>query len=406
MRLLMLMILIASCVQTFAQEKLTLDKAIDLAIKNNKEISAASFDVEAQRQLKKTAVNLPKTDVNLLYGQYNSYVNDNNFTVLQSIPMTAFGSQRKLNRALLASSELQKSMTQNEVVYRVKRVYYEVAFTSERKRLLQSQDSIFEGFLKSASLRYKTGESNLLEQATAESQKNEVKNELRRVDSEINKWQNQLKTLINTDYLPEVSITNLEPITLSNIADSAALASNPSLAYARQQIEVTRRDKKNEAAKAAPELLVGFFSQTLIGAPNEDGSLTTNGDRFTGIQMGVSLPLWFGPHNGRIKAAEYRSRAEQNRFEQFELSLQNEFSQALQRFENNKSSLEYYQSLALPNANLIMKQAQTGFREGEIGYAEFLMGLRNAIAIKNSYLQTLNDYNQSILYLEYLSGNK
>src|SRR5690606_27613432 len=183
MRLLMLITLIASCIQTSAQEKLTLDKAIDVAINNNKEISAASFDVEAQRELKKTAVDFPKTDVNLLYGQYNSYSDDNNITVLQSIPMTAFGSQAKLNRALLSSSELQRSMTQNEVVYQVKRVYYELAFTNERKRLLQSQDSIFEGFLKSASLRYKTGESNLLEQATAESQKNEVKNELRRVDS-------------------------------------------------------------------------------------------------------------------------------------------------------------------------------------------------------------------------------
>lgn len=402
----MLITLVASCVQVLAQEKLTLDEAIDLATKNNKQIRAASFDVEAQRQLKKTAVDLPKADVNLLYGQYNSYVNDNNFTVLQSIPMTAFGSQAKLNRALLASSELQKSMKQNEVIYQVKRVYYELAFTNERKRLLQSQDSIFEGFLKSASLRYKTGESNLLEQATAESQKNEVKNELRRINSEINKWQNQLKTLIDSDYLPEVSIANLAPITFSNIADSTAMGSNPSLAYARQQIEVTSRDKKNEAAKAAPELLVGFFSQTLRGVPNEDGSVAGNRDRFGGIQVGVSLPLWFAPHKGRVKAAEYRSRAEQNRFEQFQLSLANEFSQALQRFENNKSSLEYYQSLALPNANLIMKQSQTAFREGEIGYAEFLMGLRNAISIKNSYLQTLNDYNQSIIYLEYLSGNK
>lgn len=405
MRLFAAMILMASCVNAFAQQ-LTLDEAIDLAKKNNKQIAAASFDVEAQRQLKKTGVDLPKTDVNLLYGQYNSYENDNNITVLQSIPMTAFGSQGKLNRALLASSELQKSATQNEVVYQVKRVYYELAFTNERKKLLQSQDSIFEGFLKSASLRYKTGETNLLEQATAEAQRNEVKNQLRRIDSDINRLQNHLKTLINSQQLPQITNSTLEPINLESVVDTSALMSNPGLAQARQQIEVATKEKKNESAKAAPEVVVGFFSQTLIGVPDQDGSLATNSDRFTGFQVGVSLPLWFGPHQGRVKAAEYRKRAEQNRFEQYKMSLNNEFSQALQRYQNDKNSLEYYQSSALPNADLIMKQSQAAFREGEIGYAEFLLGLRNAIAIRESYLQTLNDYNQSIIYLEYLSGNK
>lgn len=404
MRLFTLMILLACCLHVSAQSKLTLEEAIDLAKKNNKQISAASFDVEAQRQLKKTSIDLPKTDVNLLYGQYNSYANDNNITVLQSIPMTALGSQGKLNRAILASTELQKSVVENEVVYRIKQVYYELLFINERKRLLQSQDSIFEGFLKSASLRYKTGETNLLEKATAESQRNEVKNQLRRIESEINSLQNQLKTLINADDMPQVD-SRLEPISSQRI-DSVASASNPSLAYSRQQIEVANRERRNEAAKAAPELLVGFFSQTLIGVPNEDGSLASNNDRFTGIQVGMSLPLWFGPHRGRIKAAEYKIQAEESRFEQYQLSVRNEVSQALQRFENDKSSLEYYRTSALPNAELIMNQSQAAFREGEVGYAEFLLGLRNAIAIREAYLQTLNDYNQSIIYLEYLSGNK
>lgn len=288
----------------------------------------------------------------------------------------------------------------------MKRVYYELVFTNERKKLLQSQDSIFEGFLKAASLRYRTGETNLLEQATAQAQRNEVKNQLLRIESDINRLQNQLRTLINSDHLPEISHQTLDPLNVGSVVDSSALSANPALARARQQIEVANREKRNESAKAAPELRLGFFSQTLIGVPDQDGALATSGDRFAGFQVGISLPLWIGPHRGRVKAAEYRKRAEENRYEQYEMSLSNEFSQALQRYENDKNSLEYYRSSALPNADLIMKQSQAAFREGEIGYTEFLLGLRNAIAIREAYLQTLNDYNQSIIYLEYLSGNK
>jgi cobalt-zinc-cadmium resistance protein CzcA len=405
MKILSSLILISCSFSLVAQDKLTLAEAIDLARKNNKEIAATSFDVEAQKQLKKTSFDLPKTEVGLMYGQYNSYEkNDNNITISQSIPLTAFGSQGKLNRALLGSVELQKSVKENEIVYRVKSIYHQLAFTNERKNLLQSQDSLFEGFLKSASLRYKTGESNLLEQATAESQRNEIKNQLRRIESDINVLQNQLRSLINVSFLPMA--TELDQLSLSTTLDSASISSNPELASARQDIEVADREKRNEAAKAAPELLVGLFSQTLIGTPNENGSPASSSDRFTGFQLGVAVPLWYGPHQGRVKAAEYRKRAVQNRYDQYQLNIRTEIAQANHRYENSKSSLEYYKTSALPNADLIIKQAQTAFREGEIAYAEYLLGLKNAIAVKESYLQTLNDFNQSIIYLEYLSGNK
>jgi len=299
---------------------------------------------------------------------------------------------------------LQKAVTENQVIYQVKRIYHELAFTGERKKLLQSQDSIFEGFLKSASLRYKTGETNLLEQATAQAQRNEIKNQLRRVDSDLAVLQGQLKSLLNTEYLLGISATFTGDLALQ--PDSSSVESNPSLAYARQQIEVSSREKKYESAKGAPELLVGFFSQTLVGTPKENGTLATASNRFTGFHVGVAIPLWFAPHQGRIKAAEFRKQADQKRYEQHQLSLQSEFAQAFQRYENNRNSLEYYRTSGLPNADLIMKQSQIAFKEGEIGYAEFLLGLRNALAIRENYLQTLNDYNQSIIYLEYLSGNK
>jgi outer membrane protein TolC len=407
MKALTIFVFVFFCLEASGQEAgFTVEQAVDLAIKNNKDLKASALDVEAQQELKKTSFDLPKTDVNLLYGRYNSFANDNNITVSQSIPFTLFGSQGKYNRALLASSEMKRSVMQNDVVYQVKRIYYELAWAVERKRLLVSQDSIYEGFLKSATLRYKTGETNLLEQTTAEAQRNEVKNQLRRIDSQIINLQTELKTVLNTPSLPDLGAMTLDPIAYSLQSDTVSIAGNPSLGYARQQVEVAGAEKKLEAARAAPELLIGFFSQTLISIPKENGALATGSDRFTGFQVGISLPLWFAPHQGRVKAAEYRRQSEQNSYEQHQLTLESQYQQAVQQFENNRSSLSYYTSSALPNADLILKQSQAAYRAGEINYSEFLLGLRNAIAIKESYLQTLNDYNQSIIYLQYLAGNK
>jgi cobalt-zinc-cadmium resistance protein CzcA len=391
-----------------SQANSLLSSLLGVALRNNKGIQAASYEVEYQKQLKKTSFDLPKTDITLMRGQYNSYAkNDNNITVLQTIPFAALGSQGSLNRSLMASAELKKAATENELVYQVKQVYYQLAFTQSRHDLLLQQDSIYEGFFKAASLRYKTGETNLLEKTTAETQSNEVKNQLRQNEATALVLRTQLKTLMNSDVLPDIAENAFSEIEISESPDSAALVSNPSLAFMRQQVEVAKSQKKVESAKFAPDLLVGFFSQTLIGATNsENGAIATSNDRFNGFQVGISIPLWFVPHQGRVKAAAYNQQAAQSNYEYHQITLNGQMDQALQQYAKNKSSLEYYRTSALPNADLILRQSLTAFRSGEIGYAEYLIGVRNGISIKEGFLQTLNEYNQSIIYIEFLSGNK
>ena len=408
MRIVSIVLFVLSSLGGFAQSSnLSVQQAIDIALKNNGSIKAAASEVEQQKQLKKASFDLPKTDVSLQYGQYNSYRKDNNFTVSQTIPFTSLGSQASYNRSLVASSEMKKAITENELVYQVKQVYYQLAFVQARYSLLLEQDSIYTGFLKSSSLRYKTGETNLLEKTTAETQRNEVMNQLQKSKSDVVILQTQLKTLLNSETLPEISETSLVEIESKELHDTSSVSSNPSIAYMRQQVEVAQRFKKVEAARFAPDFKVGFFTQTLIDVPNpENGRLATSGDRFTGVQVGLSLPLWFVPHQARLKAAEFGKQTAQSNYQYHNLTVRGQFQQAAQQYDKNKNSLSYYHTSALPNADLILKQSQTSFKAGEIGYGEYLLGLRNAISIKEGYLQTLNDYNQSIIYIEFLSGNK
>lgn len=393
-----------------SQQLLTLEQAIKTGLQKNEGVQAASYNIESQKALKKTGFDLPKTNVSLLYGQYNSYSkNDNNLTVTQTIPFTAFGSQGALNRSLVASSELQKAATENELVFQVKRVYYQLAFLKAKQKLLEHQDSIYGGFLKAASLRYKTGEANLLEQTTAETQRNEVRNLLTKNQADQLVIRTQLKTLINSEELPDITDTELNKISFSNILDSVAVQANPSAKYMRQQMQVANDEKKVESAKAAPEIMLGFFTQTLIGIQDTEsasGAIATSSDRFTGFQVGLAIPLWFIPHQGRVKAAEYNRQSAESNYHYFSKTLQGQYQQAMQEYTKNKNSLDYYTTSALPNAELILKQTLLAFSNGEIGYAEYLLGVQKAIAIKEGYLLTLNDYNQSIIYIEFLSGNK
>ncbi len=407
MRIVIIVISLFITCTAFSQT-LSLDQAVELARKNNLTLQSATLDVEGQRQLKKTSFDLPKTEISMMYGQYNSYAkNDNNITVSQSIPFSSLGSQGRLNRSLVAASELKKASTENELVLQVKQTYFQLAHAYSLQTLLLQQDSIFEGFYRAASLRYKSGETNLLEQTTAETQRNEAKNRLRQIASDIVVFRAQLRTLLNTTELPDIEEKELSEISVSFALDTTLISSNPSLAYSRAQIEVAANEKKLQNSKASPDFILGYFNQTLIGTTDpESGAIANSSQRFSGFQVGIALPIWFTPHQGRIKAAEYNRRIAENNYQSDRRVLASQLEQAFQSFQKNKSSIEYYKTSALPNADLIMKQSQAGFRGGDISYTEYLFGLRSAITIRESYLQTLNDLNQSIIYIEFLSGNK
>lgn len=389
------------------QEALTLPQAIEIALKNNAAVQAATYDVRAKTEMKKTAVDLPKTDVVLLYGQYNSFHNDNNITVSQSIPFTAFGSQRSLNRSLLASSEINKAVTESDVVYQVKLFYNHLVYAYSRRKMLESLDSVYEGFYRSANARYKAGEANLLEQTTAEVQRNEMKDKIRHSDADISVLRSQLKLLLNLTSLPDIQQRDLQELPAMQSMDTTLLLNNPLLAHSRQQIAIAESEKRVQSAKMAPDLLIGYFNQSLIDVTDpENGVVATQSTRFSGFHIGISLPLWFVPHQGKVKAAALQQQAAEMTHENSLQSLQTQLHKALQYFNKDKLSLQYYRTSALPNADLILKQSQTAFKAGEIGYAEYLMGLRNSASIKESYLQTLSEYNQNIILLEFLSGNK
>ena len=409
MRKVLIVMLILLVGKSQAQDNIfSLDEAIDYALKNNSSVRSAGYQIASRKELRKASFDLPKTEVSLLYGQYNSYVDhDNNFTVTQSIPFSALGSQGKLNRSLIASAELQKAQTENELVFQVKQTHNRLLYAYSLRKLLLQQDSIFEGFFRSASLRYQAGETKLLEQSTAEAQRTQAKIRLRENESDIAVLRSQLRSLLNTPATPDIEDHELTQLSSGVNLDTTLLSANPSLAYARQQIEVAKNEKRVQGARFAPDFLVGFFSQTLIGTSDpETGAVANGSERFTGFQVGVAIPLWFAPHQARAKAASYNTKAAASRYYAYGQQLRSQMEQAIEEFHKNRNSLASFRDSSLPNAELILKQSEASFRGGEIGYAEFLLGLRNANDIREKYLQTLHDYNQSIILIEFLSGNK
>jgi len=74
--------------------------------------------------------------------------------------------------------------------------------------------------------------------------------------------------------------------------------------------------------------------------------------------------------------------------------------------ENKKfaASVDYYEQQAVPEANLIIDQASLSFKAGAMDYIEYILSLNRALDIKINYLDALNNYNQTVINLDFITG--
>ena len=390
-------------------KEISLEEAVSTALQNNKGIDAANYAIAQNKFAKKTATEIGKTNVSLIYGQYNSYVNDNSINVSQAIPFpTVMYRQGQYYQSTIQSAEYSKQIAENELMFRVKSAYYSLQFAKAKQATLLRQDSVFVTFLKSAELRYKTGETNVLEKATAQSQLYELRNLKTQNDSDILIYQSQLQTLMNTQEKVTSIGTSLTRRLLEIPIDTEAVATNPGYLYLQQQVKVAQAAKNVEQAKLMPDLIVGYFNQSLTGTTNyyDQNVVAAPTTRFQGVTLGIAMPLWGRPQWGRIKANEALKNTAQANLELHQKNLEGQYFQAFQEYVKFKNSLQYYETTALPTADIISKNALKNYQSGNIGYIEFSQGLNRVLDIQTNYLSILSHYNQALINIEFLINSK
>jgi cobalt-zinc-cadmium resistance protein CzcA len=241
---------------------------------------------------------------------------------------------------------------------------------------------------------------------TARSQSLEIKNQLHQNSSDIGIYARSFQTLLNSDIYLMPSDTVLRKA--GNLPDSisSGIGHNPSLGFVQQQIEVSRREKELELSKMLPDLSFGYFSQTIQGIQDVNNVPTTfgSGDRFTGIRAGISLPLWSAPFASKVKAARINQEIAASDAEYYSRYLSSTYKSLLDEYTKYSGSVEFYEKQAVPEADMIIDQASRSYKAGALDYLEYVLSLDRALEIKQNYLNSLDNFNQTIINIEYLTG--
>ncbi|RRB02766.1 CusA/CzcA family heavy metal efflux RND transporter [Larkinella rosea] len=371
---------------------LTVDQAIGRALRNNGALQATALDIQIAGQLTKAAWDIPRTTVDYQRGQIQSYPVDFSLSVVQSLAMpTVYNAQKRLGQAQVRVAEQQLAVSRVELVRQVRLAFYQLRIDYERVKLLRAQDTLYRRAARAAVVRYRTGETNRLEQVTSETRQRDIQNRLAMLQTEISIGRQQLAVLLQASEPVDIDTTGTLKAGIGNAPTD--LNANPALAFQRQQVEQSRRQTELEKQRFWPDLRVGYLSQSI--------------ERKSGFgiyQVGVSLPLFLKPLRGRLEAARLQNQQAALQLSYQQHRLRGELAIREQQYRQSVNNLSYYETSALPQAQLILKTAEQSYLAGDIEYLEFVQSTTQAWQIREHYLNAVAQYNQSFIEQEALAG--
>jgi len=374
-------------------QKITIEEAVSIAFKNNPNIEAANLEIEKQMSLKKTNFDLGKTSISYSRGQINALQTDYEWTISQDFKFpTVYVARSKLQKENIMLSEVSLAFQKNKLERDVRATYMQLLYAKSLFLQILELENEFKNFALIAEKRFEVGETNLIEKMVAEGKREEINLLKSETILDLDNLQKQLQLLLNIEDEISVSEKELTKSAFSNMEETPD--KNAYLKLQKQLISVSEKKYKLEKSQFSPDLSAGYFNQQIEGVKN-----------FTGFQVGVKVPLFFWSQKGRTQAAKKNTEIATMKYEQTKLDVNVILNATFQEYQKHKSSLNYYETKGLKLADKLFVSANKAYKEGEVGYVEYLATIEQAITIKRNYLERLNLYNQTVNEINFLTGN-
>src|SRR5690554_881113 len=400
----MLVVLFAFSFQEMnAQTPITLQQAIDTALANNLSVKTERLRNEYHQKLIKSGTAIPVTDVFGEYGQINGIYNDTRFGISQTINFpTVYKRQKELLTEEWKSSLLNTDVQEAQLKKQVSQVFCTLVYLHHKRELLQKTDTLFAEFLNKATLRFKAGESNVLEKTTAENQRGQMALQLLQLEKDWEIVQLQFQLLLNTekDFVP-MEDADLGIPFLEN--DSSLLTSHPEIQFLKQQQQIANAVTKSEQSKLLPDLSFGYNLMGMRGMGPDD-KLYNSTPQFHSIQIGLGIPVFTGSQKAKINAAKINENIAANEYEWKLKNFENAYHSAFMEYQKFEEMVRYFESTALKNAATITETAEKQFLNGDINYLEWVLLINQAIGIQSDYIEAVKNLNNALAELNFYNN--
>ena len=370
-----------------AQEKVTMDQAIELAKQNHPRLKIASAAIRQVKAGRGEVLELSSTEMNYLWGQLNGELRkDKQWEVTQGLGslLTPFYKNALVNRQV-ETGAFYRQIVEKEVVAEVKRAWAYYLYACNLRALYNDQNKLAEQLQRMGELRYHQGEITLLEKNMTTSMAADMKNRLFQAQEEEKLALSRLNWVCYADR-PLVPVdTALVQFPVDYQAPSF---SEVHMNYFQSQANEAKAQLNVERSRFFPELSFGYVRQDILPLKGLNSWM-----------VGVSFPVYFLPRRSKIKQAKVAAVIARTEAETNTQNLYNKVSEAVASLRRQSESLRYYTTSALKEADELLKVANLQLQHSETNITEFIQAVNVARDIRRGYLETVYQYN--IAALEY-----
>jgi len=378
-----------------AQKMLTEKEALEIGLKNNPLLKIAEKRIDKESALRKTAFTLDNTEI---------YMEAPTGTQMrpafrQTIDYPGvYTAQKNALEQKVRMAENEKQMTVQELALNIRQAFNEYLYLVEKENLISQQDSLYRNLLVINDVRYTVGQISQLEKINGESQYQKILFNLKETRSALQTIKYRFSILLgmprDSVFVPS-AIYKASDVNFEITEDSSAYATNPTIQYLKSTETYFEQSLKVEKRRKIPGLTFGYLNQ---------GTDNTTPMNYR-LVYGISLPLGRLFQSGHVQAAEKEVELARMETSVQYLKLDYQYQKALYDYERYKAMLDNFNEITLRQANEILRDANESFRLGSTSYYNYLQNIELSYQIRSSYLETVKDFNNAILSIQYITGN-
>lgn len=394
-----------------AQQRMSLADCLKHAVDSNLTLRSGRIAVLRAQEGQGIAFDMDKMGVSLAQTPTTGGGPENALTFSQSFEFpTVYGARYSKMKAETRLEEKRVEVSRNELERQVASTYYSLLYVMELQRLLNKQDSVYQKFLDIAEKRLKAGESSRLEEMNARRLLDENKVAINSVEKQVSNLQILLCRWMNTDkaVLPIEDELVIRAMKIEKMYGFDP-QNVPSVQLTEQEKVVSEKALRLAKQAYLPDIQLAASTQMLLKGfnPYDIERTKFSQGNFMGFEVGISIPLFFGGKRASVKAAKRDVEQSKLRLQQEIQNASTEYNMAKNDFDKALNRLDYYQKSGQQDASELARLAQVSYEKGDIDYVEYIQNLQTAFSQQSAYIEAVNEYNQSLISLEYIqSSNK
>ena len=369
------MAIMASALPLMAQQHITLDAAVGKALRDYPSIRASQLQAQSAAALSKSVSALGDMELSG-GGEEIGHNNDAVYTLArlrQNIdPFGAAGTRRRL-KAQASVAEAETAVVKRDLARQVCADFINDYAARLRYENMLRMDSLYADFSKVAKLRYETQAVALLEYQTALNKSQQVSLALAEARKDLNTAHLNLSRWLSADTLYAAESPDDSPLATTLLPQGE----HPNVALGRQVVSLSQAAVAEAKSQRLPKLFVEAGMQR-IGSRNG----------FYAWQVGLSIPIAFGSTRAAVRAAQLSTERAMAEAEATTRNLANKKATLQAEYDKCQESVAYYQSHALPLAREQQRMAALSYREGSIGYLDFIQSMNDALTTEMNYVDT------------------